>query len=146
MFCKNLDLLLSSPLQDGRQQQEPAVHPRGHQLDLPELWDSPLPPPDLSQGSDREDGVLAHPGLGYVSRWEYSNPIRLVNFVQTIHPSQTSRVSLPHLLRRCCNATTADLATSSCRVRVCACLCVFQRHLNYREQNQSINFKTLTQF
>jgi hypothetical protein len=89
---------------------------------------------------------LAHPGLGYVSRWEYSNPIRLVNFVQTIHPSQTSRVSLPHLLRRCCHATTADLAPSSFRVRVCACCCVFPRHLNYREQNQSNNSKALNKF
>jgi len=41
----NLDFLLSPAVQDGSEQQEPAVHPRGHQLHLPQLRDCPLPAP-----------------------------------------------------------------------------------------------------
>ena len=61
-------LLLPPPLQDGGQLQEPALLPRGHQLDLPELGDGPLPPPDLPEGSDGPDGVLADPGARYITR------------------------------------------------------------------------------
>ena len=63
--------LLSPAVQDGRQQQEPALHPRGHQLDLPQRRDRLVPPPDLPQGFDRKDGVVADPGPGYVVRWDY---------------------------------------------------------------------------
>jgi len=68
----NSHLLFLEAVQDGRQQQEPALHARGHQLHLPQLGDRPLPPPDLSQGSDGANGILANPGSGYVTRWEYS--------------------------------------------------------------------------
>ena len=44
-------------------------HPLSPPFGPPELRDGPLPAPDLPEGSDGEDGVVADSRSGYVLRW-----------------------------------------------------------------------------
>lgn len=66
----SLDNLLHPAIQNGCVIQEPSLLPRGSQLYFSQLRDSSLPPPDLPEGTDREDGFLAHLGTRYFIRWD----------------------------------------------------------------------------
>ena len=66
-------LLLPPTLQDGRLLQGSALLPRGHQLHLPQLRDRSLPPPDLPEGPDSQDGLLADTGARYFTRYDPSD-------------------------------------------------------------------------
>ena len=66
-------LLLPPTLQDGRLLQGSALLPRGHQLHVPQLRDRSLPPPDLPEGPDSQDGLLADTGARYFTRYDLSD-------------------------------------------------------------------------
>ena len=70
--------MLPPTVQDGRQQQEAPVHPRGHQLHISQRGNSPLPPSNLSQGPHGKDGVMAYSGTGYVFRWGFGRAFLVV--------------------------------------------------------------------
>lgn len=58
--------MFPATIQNGGELEEATMHARGRELHLPEQRDGAVPPPDLLQGADFQNGVVANPRIRFV--------------------------------------------------------------------------------